>query len=90
MSAGDVPRIRAMVAARPELAHKSGALHVAVIARAREFVRVLMQHGANARVDVYPHRHATSSAPAAMRSRTSWRRHSRSSPWRPVGLDDME
>jgi ankyrin repeat protein len=35
-------------------------LHVAVLDRAPELVRLLMQHGANARVGVYPHRDATS------------------------------
>ena len=35
-------------------------MHVAVIAREPELVRVLMQHGANARVGIYPHRDATS------------------------------
>jgi hypothetical protein len=38
----------------------SSGLHVAVIERAPELVRVLMQHGANARVGIYPHCDATS------------------------------
>jgi len=58
--AGDVPQVRALVDARPELSGRSGALHVAVLDRAPELVRVLMQHGANARVGIYPHRDATS------------------------------
>ena len=48
-----------LVAARPELSG-SGALHVAVLERAPELVRVLMERGANARAGVYPHRDATS------------------------------
>ena len=36
------------------------AVHHAVLARAPEMVRLLMQHGANARDGVYPHREATS------------------------------
>jgi hypothetical protein len=58
--AGDLPQVRAMLEARPELAGRSGALHAAVVARAPELVRVLMQHGANAHVGIYPHREATS------------------------------
>ena len=48
-----------MVEADPELAGRAGALHVAVLERAPALVRVLMEHGANARVGVYPHRDAT-------------------------------
>lgn len=44
--------------ARPEVS--GSGLHIAVVERAPELVRVLMQHGANARVGVYPHRDATS------------------------------
>lgn len=58
--AGDLALARALVGARPELAGRSGALHVAVIRRDAGIVRVLMEHGANARVGVYPHRDATS------------------------------
>lgn len=58
--ARDVGQVRALVAARPELSRRSGALHVAVLERSPELVRVLMEHGANARVGVYPHRDATS------------------------------
>lgn len=55
---GDLPQIRAMLQVRPELA--GSGLHIAVINRQPELVRVLMQHGANARVGIYPHRDATS------------------------------
>jgi ankyrin repeat protein len=58
--ARDLPQVRTLLEARPELAGRSGALHVAVLDRAPELVRVLMEHGANARVGIYPHRDATS------------------------------
>ena len=61
--AGDLVQTRAMLKIRPELAHMSTSnlqvLHHAVLARSPEMVRVLMQHGANAREGVYPHREAT-------------------------------
>jgi ankyrin repeat protein len=57
----DLEQVRAMLQARPELSGRSGALHVAVLERAPELVRVLMQHGASAHVGIYPHRDATSS-----------------------------
>jgi ankyrin repeat protein len=59
VAAGDLDRAAAMLAARPELAMRSGALLVAVQARSVTLVRLLMRHGANARVGVYPHRDAT-------------------------------
>lgn len=55
--AGDMPQVRAILNVRPELAQ--GGLLTAVLTRAPEMVRVLVQHGANARVGVYPHRDAT-------------------------------
>lgn len=58
--ARDLPQVRTLLQARPELSGRSGALHVAVLDRAPELVRVLMEHGANARVGIYPHRDATS------------------------------
>lgn len=62
--AGDVAQARAMLKARPELAQMGidnhQVLHYAVLDRAPDMVRVLMQHGANAREGVYPHRDATS------------------------------
>ncbi len=58
--AGDTAQVRAMLQARPELATMGGPLHCAVLHRAPEMVRGLMEHGANARAGVYPHRDATS------------------------------
>src|SRR4029078_12148057 len=58
--AGDLPAVRAMLHARPELAGRSNALHIAVANRAADLVRLLMAHGANARVGIYPFREATS------------------------------
>jgi ankyrin repeat protein len=56
--AGDLAGVRAMLKVRPELA--SGGMLDAVLNRSPEVVRVLMEHGANARSGVYPHRDATS------------------------------
>jgi len=62
--AGDVVQARAMLKVRPELARMSAdnlqVLHHAVLHRAPEMVRMLMELGANAREGVYPHRDATS------------------------------
>src|SRR5688572_9606405 len=65
--AGDVDGVRAMLVARPELVHldvaeddEHQALHHAVLQRRPELVRVLMQHGADARKGIWPHRDATS------------------------------
>jgi hypothetical protein len=55
---GDVAQVRAMLKQRPELAN-SAALRDAVLRRDDAMVRVLMEHGANARSGVYPHRDAT-------------------------------
>jgi ankyrin repeat protein len=64
---GDAAQVRAMLKARPELVHmemagndEHRALHYAVLHRAPEMVRLLMKHGADARVGIYPHRDATS------------------------------
>jgi ankyrin repeat protein len=64
---GDIVAVRAMLARRPELADMDMAatnehrpLHYAVLDRAPEMVRLLMQHGADARKGIYPHRAATS------------------------------
>jgi ankyrin repeat protein len=63
--ADDLVEVRALLKVRPELAHMSmdnlQVLHHAVLNRAPEMVRILMQHGAHARDGVYPHRDATSS-----------------------------
>jgi ankyrin repeat protein len=55
---GDIAQLRAMLKQRPELVN-SGALRHAVLRRDHAMVRVLMDHGANARIGVYPHRDAT-------------------------------
>ncbi|HEY6390644.1 MAG TPA: ankyrin repeat domain-containing protein [Bryobacteraceae bacterium] len=64
--AGDIPQVRAMLKARPELVNmdmaendEHHALHYAVFKRDPEMVRVLMHHGADARTGIYPHRNAT-------------------------------
>jgi ankyrin repeat protein len=64
--AGDIPQVRAMLKARPELVNMAmaendehRALHFAVLTRAPEMVRLLMEHGADARRGIYPHRDAT-------------------------------
>ena len=58
--AGDLAGVHSMLHSRPELARRGGPLHLAVMQRAPEMVRVLMEHGANPREGVYPHRDATS------------------------------
>jgi hypothetical protein len=61
--AGDIDEVRALLKMRPELARMSvanfGVLHHAVLEPLPDMVRILMQHGANAREGVYPHREAT-------------------------------
>ncbi len=64
--AGDAGVVRRMLQVRPELANMELAqnnehrpLHYAVFARSPEMVKVLMQHGADARKGIYPHRRAT-------------------------------
>jgi ankyrin repeat protein len=61
---GDGAQARALLKVRPELAHMSAdnlqVLHHAILNRASEMVRMLMELGANAREGVYPHRDATS------------------------------
>ena len=67
VQAGDLAAVRTMLAARPELVHidaaendEHKALHVAVLSRQPEIVRLLMQHGADAHCGIWPHRGATS------------------------------
>jgi ankyrin repeat protein len=64
---GDLGRVRAMLAARPELIgmdmganDEHRALHYAVIRRDAPMVRLLMRAGADARKGIWPHRDATS------------------------------
>jgi len=65
--AGDLETVRLMIDARPELVNLDAAandehraLHHAVLRRQPEMVRFLMQHGADPRKGIYPHRDATS------------------------------
>jgi ankyrin repeat protein len=62
--ADNVDDVRALLKLRPGLARMSidnlQVLHHAVLARSAEMVRILMEHGADARSGVYPHRDATS------------------------------
>ena len=55
---GDIVQLGAMLKQRPELVN-SAALRHAVLRRDDAMVRFLMEHGANARTGVYPHRDAT-------------------------------
>ena len=63
---GDIEAVRAILQVRPELVDRSmsgsdedRALHYAVLQRNPAIVRLLMQHGADARGGIYPHREAT-------------------------------
>ena len=71
--AGDIATVRTMLEARPELVYmdmawnnEHRALHYAVLDRRSEIVRVVMQHGADARKGIYPHREATSAITLAV------------------------
>jgi ankyrin repeat protein len=60
--AGDIARVRTILDARPEIVNmdvsddEHRALHSAVLMRSVGMVRVLMEHGANPRIGIYPHR----------------------------------
>jgi len=61
--AGDTSRVTAILEARPEIINMDAsdndehrALHHAVLARDADMVRLLMAHGADARIGIYPHR----------------------------------
>jgi ankyrin repeat protein len=61
--AGNAPRVEAMLRARPEIVNMDArdddehrALHHAVLGRDAGMVRLLMAHGADARIGIYPHR----------------------------------
>jgi ankyrin repeat protein len=63
---GDIEAVRAILQMRPELVDRcmSGsdehrALHYAVLQRDSAIVRLLMEHGADARAGIHPHRDAT-------------------------------
>ncbi|HUI42152.1 MAG TPA: ankyrin repeat domain-containing protein [Terriglobia bacterium] len=64
--AGDLAQVRAMLKARPELVNMAMSysdehrpLHYAVMNRSAAMVRLLVQHGADARSGIHPHREAT-------------------------------
>ncbi len=64
---GDIAQVRALLKVRPELANtdvayddEHCALHYAVLGRSVEMVRLLMEHGADPRKGIWPHRDATS------------------------------
>ncbi len=66
VKAGDLDRVRALLKARPELINmeqgerdEHRALHFAVLLRNPAMVRLLMEHGADASIGIYPHRDAT-------------------------------
>jgi ankyrin repeat protein len=69
---GTLDDVQALLSARPELAQMSTdnlhVLHHAVLARAPEMVRILMEHGATARQGVYPYRDATTAYALAQQS----------------------
>src|SRR5690349_6726119 len=65
--ADDLPQVKAMLRARPEIADLTMSygdehrpIHFAVMKRSPEMVRLLMRHGADARHGIHPHRDATS------------------------------
>lgn len=71
--AGDLTRVRAMLKARPELVNmemsygdEHRALHYAILDRAPEMTRLLMERGADARKGIHPHRDATSALTLAI------------------------
>ncbi len=61
--ANDLEKARAMLRARPELVNMGEgercAIHYTLVNRSAEMVSFLMQHGADARTGIYPHRDAT-------------------------------
>ena len=71
--AGDLARVRAMLKARPELVNMEMSygdehrpIHYAVMNRSPEMARLLMQHGADARRGIDPHRDATTALTIAI------------------------
>src|SRR5437016_12687425 len=71
--AGDLTQVRAMLKARPELVNMEMSygdehrpLHYAVMNRSPEMARLLMQHGADARRGIHPHRDATTALTIAV------------------------
>lgn len=73
VQAGNISRVRVLLAARPELvdidmapSNEHRALHYAVLASNLPIVRLLMEAGADARKGIYPHRDATSALTLAI------------------------
>lgn len=71
--AGEIRRVAAMLKVRPELANMEMSygdehrpLHFAVMNRLPEMTRLLMQHGADARAGIHPHRDATTALTLAV------------------------
>jgi ankyrin repeat protein len=62
--AGEVDRAREMLDRRPELV-STEAIQRAAMTRSAEMVRLLMEHGADARQGIWPHRDATSALTVA-------------------------
>jgi len=67
VKAGDMTKVRSMLASRPELVGKDragndehGGLHYAVLSRNAPMVKLLMEAGADARKGIWPNRDATS------------------------------
>jgi hypothetical protein len=69
---GDLERVEAMLRRRPELVNmdmggdERRAIHYAVVTRSPAMTRLLMQHGADARKGVHPHREATTALTLAI------------------------
>jgi ankyrin repeat protein len=69
---GDLERVEAMLRCRPELVNmgmgedERRAIHYAVVTHSPAMTRLLMQHGADARKGVPPHREATSALTLAI------------------------
>jgi ankyrin repeat protein len=68
--ANDLEQVRSLLGRRPELARigvdNLSVVHFAVLNRAPDMVRLLMEHGASPREGVYPHRDATSALTLAI------------------------
>jgi ankyrin repeat protein len=70
---GDLAAVRGMLHLRPEIVNlerprhgEQRAIHIATLRRDSAMVRLLMEHGADARVGMWPHRDATSALTFAM------------------------
>ena len=72
VQADDLERVRAMLQSRPDLVNMDAGdrehqvLHYAVYKRSPEMVRLLMQHGADARKGLWPIREATTAIAFAL------------------------